>query len=632
MIGTDSYNYPFVNRDANTDSFIDIVNYWCEPTHIEISEMLYSDKALIIEGPKGCGKTTLFKYFSYKAQEALGETYECNLRKGKYICIYHRLGDYNYSSLDGKGLHETFWVNLFVHTFELKLSVMLLNMIGYYSNKESLETTKTLIVSELGQKNEFYGVETYENLIVKIEDYIRNVNDFIRQRSMMEVDFKPEYWFSYYEIVGSIVKVINNHIPSDKRFKVAFIIDEMENISESHQKAINTYIKFVKENISFRIGAKPAGIATYLTLTKEDIRENHDYNYIEINPYINTEKYEKFLIEIANKRLANSIYGKDKEVKIESLLGRKEDVLKEISNKISSDFSKHFDLLNKDISNEELQGISSDDKLKELLNIIKINRGESIEELTKQMESFNNKETNSSEYKKYLNAYTNKYKKSLAFLLLHLAGKRKSYYSLKTFTFLSSGSTRIFLQLCHKVFELAEFYNPDALNKNEMINLDLQTQAAIAVAESEMNYLKRVSPFGREMFNFVDNVCRLFQYYHRDIGLRYPETNQFTLDDVLDEIDKKIINIARKNAFIIRKKKLQQRSIGKPKTFIYTINRIFFPLYDISCVTRGGYNPKISNESMKRLAEGQLDDKTIVKITENKVDEKADYSQIRMEI
>lgn len=633
MIGTNSYNNPFVNRDANTDSINEIVNYWCEPIHIELSEMLYSDKAILIEGPRGCGKTTLFKYYSYKGQMIQGQTFINNINEGKYFCIYHRLGEYNYSALDGKGLDETFWENLFVHIFELKLSIMLINMIQEFVKKEErINTYLQDIIRNVSTNRGFFGVKSQEELVRKIEEYIGSVNDFIRKRSMMEVEFELDHWFTYYEITNIIVKAINKNLEWNKRFKVAFIIDEMENLSPTHQRVINTYMKFVKENISFRVGSRPAGISTYQTLTKEDIRENHDYNYIEINPYIHTTDYEKFLIEIANKRLANSIYSEVKNIKIELLLGRKENISEEISRKIPNDFNKHFEILKKKIPNNRLESIRSDDKLQELLNIIKINRGENIEQVANQMKAFNDKKRETDEYKKYVNAYRNKYKKSLAFLLLHIANKKKSYYSLKTFAHLSSGSTRVFLQLCHKVFELTSFYSPESLYKNEMINPDLQTQAALKVAESELNYLKRVGPFGREIFNFIDNICRLFRYYHNDNGLKYPETNQFTLDDTMEQIDKKIIDVARMHAFIIRKRNLQQSSIGQPRTHIYTINRIYYPLYNISCVTRGGFNPRITKESMKIFIESQISNSNLIaKVLKKETEIDTKYEQLGIE-
>lgn len=634
MIGTDSYNNPFINRDANTDSVKDIVNYWCEPEHIQFMNALcYSDKAVVIEGLRGCGKTTAFKYYSYQGQNELGFKFIDYLMTGKFFCIYHRLGEYNYSALAGKGMNTSFWENVFTHVFELKLSILLLEMIDYYSSDEHLlDDVKNKIVRKLSTIDEFSQVSSYSSLIGLLDEYLRNVNEFVRKRSMMDVEFETNHWFGYYELIAKIVSVINEADFGNQHFKVAFIIDEMENLSESNQKVINTYIKFVKENISFRVGSRPAGMLTFSTLASEEIRVNHDYEFISINPYMNTNKYEKFLIEMVNKRLKNSKYSEQSDVKIESLLGRKEDVLQEINSKIPEGFIGHFDILQKSLTDSDVENIRNDDKLKELLNIIKINRGETPDAVKSQMDAYIGKETDSDQYRKYKNAYSNKYKKSLAFLILHLANKNKSYYSIKTYSYLSSGSTRVFLQLCHKVFELADFYSPEVLYENKQVDIKLQTQAAMTVAESEMNYLKRVGPFGKEIYNLIDNICRLFRYYHNDVGLRYPETNQFTLDDNMDEVDNQIINTARMHAFIIRKNKLQQRTIGQPKTYIYTINRIYSPLYNISCVTRGGYNPRISNDAMRALVTNQiLKSKTIVNIIDGKEDSNPGYKQMGIE-
>ncbi len=610
MIGINSFNNPFINRDANSDSINDIVDYWCNPIHIKLVEMLYSDKAIIIEGPRGCGKTTLFKYFSYKGQLIKGSRISDFLKEGKYFCLYYRLGEFNYSSLSGKKIDDAFWGNIFLHLFELKLTHILMNLIKEIFEDENdniLDISESDFIANLKNINGFGSAIDINSFIKQIEVYIGEVKDFIRTRSMVEVDFKPVCWYSNYELIEYIIKTINTSMKDGKRFKVAFVIDEMENLSQQHQKAINTYLKFVKENISFRVGTRPSGILTFDTLTNESIRENHDFSYIVINPILNIEEYEEFLIEVANKRLSNSFFCKNSTVKIENLLGKKEDIQEEIKNKIPKNFEGHFKQLKKHIPEDKLYLIKSDDKLQELLNIIKINRGESVDSVNLQMTCYNKKERkDSKEYKKYVNDYQNKYKKSLAFLLLNIANKKKSYYSVKTFAHLSSGSTRIFLQLCHNVLELAAYKCPNTIIENKMIDYELQSEAVLMVAESEMNYLKRVGPYGNEIYNFIDNLCRLFRHYHNDIKLKYPETNQFTIDDGLSYNDQIIINVARMHAFIIRKNKLQQRSIGQPKTHIYTVNRIYFPLYNISCVTRGGFIPYISNEIMAEILNKQV--------------------------
>ncbi len=609
-----SYNNPFTNRDANTDSIEDIVSYWCEPLHIQLTEMLTSNKTIVIEGPRGCGKTTIFKYYSLSGQMSLGKSVPEMLINGNYICAYYRIGEYNYSSLSGKGIDSAHWNEIFVHLFELKISKLILECILKIVNSgdQSISFKEVDFIAKVARINGFHSVTSLENVLELLDNEIRKVKEFTRQRSFQDVVFSAPFLYNSYEISEKFIESFNECIHTQLCLNVAIIVDEMENLATEHQKVINTYIKFVKENITFRIGSRPSGITTLSTLSMESLRESHDYNKITINSYMDVDKYVKFLNELANKRI-HAVYAL-KHMSIEDLLGKKENIQEEIRRKIPADFTKHLEFITKTLNTKDVELIRNEDIMKEMLNIVKVNRGNDISDIADQMEKFISKsDTSSKAYRKYKNDFENKYKKSLAFLLLSIAKKNKSYYSMLTFAYLSSGSTRLFLQLCHKVFEYSMFKCPETLLKNEMIDMDIQTEAVRDVAQTEINYLKKVGPYGDKIYNFVDNMCRIFQQYHQDPRIKYPETNQFTLDDSIDDISIKVLDIAKMHSFILLKNNLQQKSIGLPKTNIYTVNRIYSPLYNISCVTRGGYNPYISSEVIREILNKQLSKNEIMK-------------------
>ena len=96
------------------------------------------------------------------------------------------------------------------------------------------------------------------------------------------------------------------------------------------------------------------------------------------------------------------------------------------------------------------------------------------------------------------------------------------------------------------------------------------------------------------------NIGNIFSTFHKDRKMRYPETNQFVFSEVdLYPQDREIIEFAKSWAMIIKKEKAQRvtASIDK-KADIYHINKIFYPIFNISYRTRGGVNPTFSREEI----------------------------------
>ena len=95
----------------------------------------------------------------------------------------------------------------------------------------------------------------------------------------------------------------------------------------------------------------------------------------------------------------------------------------------------------------------------------------------------------------------------------------------------------------------------------------------------------------------------IFRDYHLDFKMRYPETNQFTIniDSIQDSELRDALKAAVRWTIIQRKSNLQRSSPGPGLHDIYTINRIFSPSFQISYRTGGGVSIELNEASLKKL-------------------------------
>jgi hypothetical protein len=239
----------------------------------------------------------------------------------------------------------------------------------------------------------------------------------------------------------------------------------------------------------------------------------------------------------------------------------------------------------------------SSNPLLEMLNIVLVNRGGDPKTIKQQMEEYL-KGSKEKAAKKYQMDYTDKYKLSLLFLLASAYRTNKRYYSFNTFCFLSSGIVGHFIELCRRTFQYAEFEDRDKLVDQNEISIEIQSKAAREVADGQLQNIARIEEYGSRLYLLAKNLGNVFREYHKDKYLRYPETNQFCVPSAEST---EVFKAALRWSIIQKKPGLQQSSPGQQLTEIYTLNRIFSPIFEISYRTRGGYSVEYTFNELESL-------------------------------
>ncbi len=603
----DSSRNPFSDYNANVMNSYKILDYWCSPfaksASILESDIYIQGMPIVFMGGRGTGKTMFLRYFSYYVQrdEALKKNRDkdykkiiSHLKEKGGIGFYLRIDGPVLRSFDAKGLDAEKWDAIFTHYFELQVCKSYIEVIQDLVfkgelNKEQVEKEFIPEVNhQLGNKN--IESKTIDDILKRVEDELKVVTSFRADIAFSDIDFHPTKAFASQDLSFGVAEIAKRRI-NEFRENINFVIliDEYENFTERQQRIINTLLKFVRQGITFRIGMRLEGFHTFYTISENEfIKEGRDYKKITFENFlVKYEDYQEFLIDVARKRLESiSVFKSKGFLDISKFLGDKEDLEKEALDLIESreNPNKHFELLRYSdikINIDEVKKIISypGNPLLEMLNILWVIRGSEPEDVRKTMMDYLDGKK-SEKVKKYKMDYVDKYKLSLMILLVSVYKKHKKYYSFNTFCFLSSGIVGHFIELCSRSFQIAYFENREKLFEEGAISTDIQDRAAHDLANSELEMIPRIREFGDQLYHFIINLGNIFREYHLDPRVRYPETNQFSIDvSSIDDYNlKKAFDAAIEWSII-------QKKVGTQK---YSLNRIFSPKFDISYRTRGG--------------------------------------------
>lgn len=619
----DSYSNPFADYNANGMDSRTILNYWCDPFNfIQFSGInestIYKDiNSIVFMGGRGSGKTMFLRYWSYHVQKLLAlsipnhenDKQLLNFIKSKGgLGFYLRIDGPVLRSFEGYNVKPEKWDFIFTHYFELIVARAYIEVIHDLVSLKALNAkivnTKLVpkIAPILGSK--LSKIKTIEDILNRIETLISEVTTYRGTIPLREVNFNPSKGFASQTLSFKLPALIQENVNELQNIKFIIFIDEYENFSVQQQRMINTLLKFTGSHLTFRIGMRSEGFRTFATSSTDDfIKEGREYSKVIFEDVlIKDSGYQNYLKGIAKKRLENmKIFKENQFTDISEILGKNENIEQEAIDLVKSD-TKHFKFYEKELSNIKIDDISyKENPLLELLNILWVIRGNPPKITKKSMFDYLNKKT-TVDSKKYKRDYIDKYKLSLMFLLASIYHENKKYYSFNTFCFLSSGIVGHFIELCRHSFNFAAFENPDALFNEGTISKDQQDKAARAVAITELQGIQRIEDHGNLLYKFTLNIGNIFSDYHKDPRLRYPETNQFSVDKLsLEGTYFSAFSSALKWSIIQQKPSIQQTSPGKHRKDIYTINRIFSPQFGISSRTRGGVCEEYKPEDIIEL-------------------------------
>jgi Cdc6-like AAA superfamily ATPase len=639
------YKNPFAEYNSNVMSSEQIAELFAEP--FDLFDIMASDiekekSSIVFIGGRGTGKTMLLRQFSYNVQKVSLQgrlSFLDKVRENKFLGIYFRVDNPLLKSLDSISMYSSepnFAEKVFTHYLELTVFKEYLEIVKIFISDSGFEKGSKIysnILKDLIDLLTYPEVSVISDMDELLSFVVSQINYIWKYQSEKAIDvdgainFFPSCGMKFQgRLTNDFLKTSVMRCFGLDDLSVLLLIDEFENFSEKQQQVLNTAMRFATDNgVRFRIGMRPNGFKAVGTLDNTDfVKEGRDYRKVELDfPFIRkgAEKYSELVKKIANKRLAIVPHFHSKS--IDEFLGKTENIeeeAKEITRGRSKHIEEYLRLINNSHKNvltiDDLSLLRNENPLYEMENLRLLLKGETLEYVNKAFSDYLNG-VESEEQKKYSNDYDKKYKLSFVFILCTIYHiEKKKYYSFSDYCQLSSGIVGCFIELCRKAFDLAYFKNRDILFEGS-ISKNIQTDAAYECAHSEREMIQRISAYGGKLKIFIDNIGNAFGHIHRDMYIRYPETNLFpVVSDSLTVENKKLLEVACTWSLLIKKPNTQDAKGKSQKQDIYFLNRVLAPVYKISYRTRGGFSPISVDDSYFEIT---FDPKSVLKQKKNNI-------------
>ena len=622
-----SYKNPFAEYNSNIMSSEQISEFFAEPFDffdINATDIVNEKSSLIFVGGRGTGKTMLLRQFSYNVQRVSlpdRTSFIEKVRNDSFIGVYFRVDNPLLRCLETLSTLSSepgFAESVFTHFFELTIFKDYLEVVRILLSDSRIEkgcNDYKLVIADIKRLLDCTEVRAMTDIDELLEFVVGQINYVWKYQSEKAIDiadivrFTPSCGvFLQGRLTNEFLKTSVLRTLQLEKVSILLLIDEFENFPESSQRVINTAMRFTKDyGAKFRIGMRPNGFWTVGTLDDMDfVKEGRDYRKVEFGfssiKKGNNTLYTNLVKTIADKRLSAVSHFKDK--CIVEILGESEDLESE-AKEIVKGKSRHIEVYLKLINEmngtkmtlDDLLCLRHENPLFEMENLRLLLSGKSLEYVSKAFKNYLCKEE-SEESKKFCNDYDKKYKLSFVFILCSIYHiEKKGYYSFSDYCHLSSGIIGGFIELCRRAFEIAYFREREFLLRGNIAKR-IQTDAAYEYAEAERDMIPRIAKFGGRLSTFIDNIGNVFGHIHRDVYMRYPETNLFPVNiGSLKQENEELIGIACRWSLLIKKPNAQDTKAKSKKQDIYYLNRIYAPIFKFSYRTRGGLNPIIVDDS-----------------------------------
>jgi len=290
-------------RNRAEENRKDIWEEFVIPRYFDALEIRRQQKAIVIEGGRGCGKTTLLRYLSHASQfspkrDALEHS------DLAYIGIYWKL-DVNFlNAFDSEELTRSQWISAFKHHLACCLALEILGSVASINcSAERVKKFGWLDRLDFGELSPFDPAlpasfpDLVRSLRARKDSLATWLNNF---HTLPAPLFLPGEQF-----LLRLVEVIKDQLPYLNESRFSVFIDEYENLPDYQQQYVNGLMKSAQAPLLFSVAMKPNGMRTRQTLTQESIQNTSDYRHIDLEQHLRPS-FGEFAAELLFFRLVET--------------------------------------------------------------------------------------------------------------------------------------------------------------------------------------------------------------------------------------------------------------------------------------------------------------------------------------
>jgi len=615
----------------------DINRYWVDISSHGFLYMLkpHSLMPMLILGGKGSGKTHIMRHCSYSVRSKLFTDSVLDVQKDGFLGIYFRCSGLNAKRFTGRGVSPDIWETVFPYYLDIWISQLLLKtVVEVFLGSKELEENEEKICADICNvfdEGALFECDSVVSLLSLLRDLQREI-DIPVNNLMNNPELRIPIRASIGRLLFEIPIILARHLPSFNEIKFLYLIDEFENLTEPHQKYVNSIVREREGPCTFRVGSRLYGIKTFSTYSADEInKEGAEFELLQLDAQLRLMHYNSFAQKLCFNRLQRSGYmSKDQKLspdtfkKIEGFFMRHQKdvfaseetsfILKRFKGQERRYFTTLREKLTKGMQDKCAVGISSVDDIEEVIGNLSVeekpllekvniylffaswykgkeNLLESSREIKREcVELLNSTSKGKSRQEKKLEHF----KDDLLAQLRRQYKVKQHFYGLSSFIEMSTGLPRHFLMILKHIFDWATFNEEAPFVSSNKISFKAQENGVLDASEWFYHDSRAVGDSGQLIINAIDRLSLFFKEYRYSDKPSECSLVTFSVDlSGVTEQTRKIIDLAEKWSLLIRIPGGQHDKNSMRIDDKYQLNPMLAPRWDLSIARRGSISFRV---------------------------------------
>lgn len=607
----------------------DLWNDFIIPPYFDKLHIMYVRKPYVIVGGRGCGKTTLLRYWSYNTQfspkrktvpeEAFGS-----------IGLYIRADIQFLSSFQGAGIESHVWSKAFEHALCLAIADEILGSLAQIN----CTSQRASQYGQLDQLN-FSELSAFDDAI---PSSYQELSLFISRSRMrlaswinnLDLPSERPRFYPLRPFIGAMIKVVQA-LPYLSQTVFAVFVDEYESLLEYQQIFVNTLLKLSQPPLVFHVAMKRNGMPFRATTAgNEMIQDEADFRTFDIEKE-QRDDFKIFAAELFFFRLmAQDVTLQDYPIDIETLTdpqqldrrrgdgnykGRLKAAIEKILPNVSSSEiaslvlsddvlrARLYQTIHNGLLRRNPGSLKISDFIDEgypeasVVNAALLHQRKSPEDIYESFVEYKKRQNKNSPHVEWIHHFLHG---ALFYLYQPLSRPCLLYSGFDTFILLSLGNTRHFLELCHLAIGRSKKSTARVESLHDLIvPVHDQAEAARDCSGRFLEEVKGSGPQGKQLYHIATSLGQIFKIAQQLPAQSEPERTHFAVaSGQLSDDAIALLNEAEKWGVLIGQSETKVKTL-KFESKEYTLNPIFSPSFGISY--RRGRKLDVSSSMAERL-------------------------------